>query len=150
MSADMTRYYRVKAKSPDAPLKWNDPTEALQEFLRLLSKNNPYQDQPRRSRRNQRSELAIVFLRQIELMKSGNSGGPLVLLAEIRLEHTKRFLGSKAINTFLFPKIIDDPSLIFSLYVFIFGILFWLQAFKSLALFSIERLRSLFIQGGHQ
>ncbi|KAJ5812298.1 hypothetical protein N7474_008599 [Penicillium riverlandense] len=51
-------------------------------------------------------------------------GGPPILLVEIRLEHTKRFLGSKAINTFIFPKIIDDPSLIFSPHIFIFSILF--------------------------
>jgi hypothetical protein len=53
-------------------------------------------------------------------------------------------------NTFAFPEIIDDPSLIFSPHVFIFGILFWLQAFESPALSSMGKLRSLFVEGGRQ
>jgi hypothetical protein len=53
-------------------------------------------------------------------------------------------------STFAFPEIIDDPSLIFSTLVFIFGILFWLQAFESPALSSIEKLRNLFVESGRQ
>ncbi|CAG7940526.1 unnamed protein product [Penicillium salamii] len=53
-------------------------------------------------------------------------------------------------NTFPLPEIIDDPSLVFSPHVFIFGLLFWLQAFEYPALSSMERLRSLFFQGGRQ
>ncbi|KAJ5989691.1 hypothetical protein N7481_004901 [Penicillium waksmanii] len=49
-------------------------------------------------------------------------GSPSVLLAEVRSEYIKWFLG----NTFIFPEIINDPLLIFSPYVFIFRILFWL------------------------
>ncbi|KAJ5804829.1 hypothetical protein N7474_010694 [Penicillium riverlandense] len=100
---------------------------------------------------NRLSALLSLQLKHLQFsIQKDPHGGPPVLLVEIRLEHTKRFLGSEAINTFAFPKIIDDPSLIFSPHVFIFGILFWLQAFKSPALSSIEKLRSLFVQGGRQ
>ncbi|KAJ5151541.1 hypothetical protein N7492_009836 [Penicillium capsulatum] len=53
-----------------------------------------------------------------------NTISPPIFLAEIKSEHTKKFLGIS--NNFPFPKIINNPSLIFSPYIFIFGILFWL------------------------
>ncbi|CAG7927890.1 unnamed protein product [Penicillium olsonii] len=100
---------------------------------------------------NRLSALLSLQLKHLQFsIQKDPQGGPPVLLAEIRSEHTKRFLGSEAINTFPFPEIIDDPSLVFSPHVFIFGILFWLQAFESPALSSMERLRSLFVQGGRQ
>ncbi|KAJ5651633.1 uncharacterized protein N7484_005356 [Penicillium longicatenatum] len=100
---------------------------------------------------NRLSALLSLQLKHLQFsIQKDPQGGPPVLLAEIKSEHTKRFLGSEAINTFPFPEIIDDPSLIFSPHVFIFGILFWLQAFESPALSSMERLRSLFVQGGRQ
>ena len=48
------------------------------------------------------------------------------------------------------PEIIDDPSLIFSPRAFIFGTLFWLQAFDIRGLSSMEQLRKLFVKGGRQ
>ena len=53
-------------------------------------------------------------------------------------------------NNFPFPEIIDDPSLVFSPHAFIFGILFWLQAFDVLRLSSMEQLRRLFVEDGRQ
>ncbi|KAJ5480483.1 hypothetical protein N7530_005992 [Penicillium desertorum] len=60
-------------------------------------------------------------------------GGPPILLVEIKSEHIN--------NNFPFPKIINDPSLIFSPYIFIF-------AFEVPTLSFIERLRKLFVKGG--
>ncbi|CAG8901459.1 unnamed protein product [Penicillium egyptiacum] len=96
---------------------------------------------------------ALLSLQLIHLqfsVQKDPQGGPPRLLAEIKSEYTKRFLGCETVNNFPLPEIIDDPSLIFSPHVFIFGILFRLQAFESPALSSIERLRSLFVQGGRQ
>ncbi|OJD12083.1 hypothetical protein AJ78_07260 [Emergomyces pasteurianus Ep9510] len=81
---------------------------------------------------NRLSALLSLQLKHLQFsIRKDPQGGPPILLAEVRSEHTKRFFGSEAINTFPFPEIIDDPSLIFSPHVFIFGILFWLQAFES-------------------
>ncbi|KAJ5751309.1 hypothetical protein N7533_008337 [Penicillium manginii] len=100
---------------------------------------------------NRLSALLSLQLKHLQFsIQKDPQGGPPVLLAEVRSEHTKRFFGSEAINTFAFPEIIDDPSLIFSPHVFIFGILFWLQAFESPALSSMGKLRSLFVEGGRQ
>ncbi|CAI7636376.1 unnamed protein product [Penicillium pancosmium] len=100
---------------------------------------------------NRLSALLSLQFKHLQFsVQKDPQGGPPVLLAEVRSEHTKQFFGSEAINTFPFPEIIDDPSLIFSPHVFIFGILFWLQAFESPALSSMEKLRSLFVEGGRQ
>lgn len=53
-------------------------------------------------------------------------------------------------NTFPLPEIIDDPSLIFSPHVFLFGILFALGAFEPLGLTSMDQLRKLLVQDGRQ
>ncbi|KAJ5415003.1 hypothetical protein N7509_000101 [Penicillium cosmopolitanum] len=100
---------------------------------------------------NRLSALLSLQFKHLQFsIQKDPQGGPPVLLAEVRSEHTKQFFGSEAINTFPFPEIIDDPSLIFSPHVFLFGILFWLQAFESPALSSMEKLRSLFVEGGRQ
>jgi hypothetical protein len=51
-------------------------------------------------------------------------------------------------NNFLLPKIINDPLLIFSPHIFLFRILFWLDAFEALNLRLIEDLRKLLVKGG--
>ncbi|KAI2697980.1 hypothetical protein CBS147354_9889 [Penicillium roqueforti] len=94
--------------------------------------------------------LSLQFHHLRFSVQDNPDGGPPVLLVEIKSEHTKRFLGTSQINNFPFPEIINDPSLIFSPYTFIFGILLWLQAFEVPTLSSIERLRKLFVQGGRQ
>ncbi|KAJ5611981.1 hypothetical protein N7510_005175 [Penicillium lagena] len=76
--------------------------------------------------------------------------GPPILLVEIKSEHTKKFMGTSQANNFPFPEIIDDPSLIFSPHAFIFGILFWLQAFEVPELSSMEQVRKLLVQSGCQ
>jgi hypothetical protein len=53
-------------------------------------------------------------------------------------------------NNFPLPEIIDDPSLIFSPLVFLFGILFWLDAFEAPNLRSMEDLRRLLVECGRQ
>ncbi|BDD57413.1 hypothetical protein MAP00_002776 [Monascus purpureus] len=77
-------------------------------------------------------------------------GGPPILLVEIRSEHLKKLLGITQLNNFPLPEIIDDPSLIFSPHVFMFGILFWLEAFAAPGLQSMEATRKLFVQRGQQ
>jgi hypothetical protein len=51
-------------------------------------------------------------------------------------------------NNFPLPEIIDNPLLIFSPHIFLFGILFWLNAFEALNLRSMEDLRKLLVKGG--
>jgi hypothetical protein len=53
-------------------------------------------------------------------------------------------------NNFPFPEIVDDPSLIFSPHVFLFGILFYLDAFEASSIRSMEDLRRLFVEEGCQ
>ncbi|KAL1873654.1 hypothetical protein Plec18167_006171 [Paecilomyces lecythidis] len=77
-------------------------------------------------------------------------GGPPIPLIEIRSEHVKKFLGLTQINNFPLPEIIDDPSLIFSPHVFLFGILFSLNAFEAPRLTSMARLRELLTEDGRQ
>ncbi|CAG8247907.1 unnamed protein product, partial [Penicillium salamii] len=92
--------------------------------------------------------LALQFHYLRFSIQDNPDGGPPVLLVEIRSKHTKRFLETSQMyisNNFPFPKIINDPSLVFSPYTFIFGILFWLQGFEVPALSSIGRLRKLFV-----
>jgi hypothetical protein len=45
---------------------------------------------------------------------------------------------------------VDDPSLIFSPHVFLFGILFYLDAFEASGIGSMEDLRQLFVEDGCQ
>jgi hypothetical protein len=45
---------------------------------------------------------------------------------------------------------VDDPSLIFSPHVFLFGILFYLDAFEAEGLHSMEDLRRLLVEEGCQ
>ncbi|KAH1396271.1 hypothetical protein KXV70_001089 [Aspergillus fumigatus] len=77
-------------------------------------------------------------------------GGPPIPLVEIRSKYVKKFLGISQHNNFPLPEIIDDPSLIFSPHVFLFGILFWLDAFEAPNLRSMEDLRKLLVEGGRQ
>ncbi|CRG83788.1 hypothetical protein PISL3812_01144 [Talaromyces islandicus] len=51
-------------------------------------------------------------------------------------------------NNFPFPKIVRDPSLIFSPYVSLFGILFYLDAFEVESLYSMEDVRRIFVEDG--
>ncbi|KAJ6126308.1 hypothetical protein N7523_001920 [Penicillium sp. IBT 18751x] len=86
---------------------------------------------------------------QFSIQKDPDDGPP-ILLVEIKAEHTKKFLGTSQLNNFPLPEIIDDPSLIFSPHTFIFGVLFWLEAFQVTELCSMEKLRALLIEGGRQ
>ncbi|KAG6358485.1 hypothetical protein INS49_014369 [Diaporthe citri] len=57
--------------------------------------------------------------------------GPYKLLIRFTLAFTKRYLDSKAIKTFMIPEIIYDDTLLLSPHVFLLGILFRHNAFRS-------------------
>ncbi|OXV12009.1 hypothetical protein Egran_00231 [Elaphomyces granulatus] len=73
-------------------------------------------------------------------------GGPPIPMVELRAVHTKQFLGIEQHKNFPLPEIVDDPSLIFSPHVFLFGILFSLDAFEAPHLRSMEDLRRLLVE----
>lgn len=56
-------------------------------------------------------------------------GGPHKLLIKFTLNFTKRYLGQKAVKTFLIPEIIFDPTLLLSPHVLLLGILVRHEAF---------------------
>ncbi|KAJ4394460.1 hypothetical protein N0V93_003678 [Gnomoniopsis smithogilvyi] len=57
--------------------------------------------------------------------------GPHKLLIRFTMSFTKRYLGPKAVKTFLIPEIIFDPTLLLSPHVMLLGILFRHNAFKA-------------------
>ncbi|OJD16129.1 hypothetical protein AJ78_03709 [Emergomyces pasteurianus Ep9510] len=61
---------------------------------------------------------------------------------------TKTHLGMKDANTFWLPEIIYDPTLVLSPHVFLLGMLFHIQAFKSPSIRTAEQLYSLGILDG--
>ncbi|KKZ67419.1 hypothetical protein EMCG_06914 [[Emmonsia] crescens] len=69
------------------------------------------------------------------------------LVVKVTFDYT-RFLGKKASDTFTLSEIIYDPSLILSPHVFLLGMLFHFQAFKSPSLTSPERLYDLGVLEG--
>ncbi|EED14738.1 conserved hypothetical protein [Talaromyces stipitatus ATCC 10500] len=75
-------------------------------------------------------------------------GGPPIPMVELRAVHTKQFLGITQHNNFPFPEIVDDPTLIFSPHVFLFSILFYLDAFEANGLRSMEDVRRLLVEDG--
>ncbi|KUL81310.1 hypothetical protein ZTR_09549 [Talaromyces verruculosus] len=75
-------------------------------------------------------------------------GGPPIPMVELRAAHTKQFLGTEQHNNFPFPEVVDDPTLIFSPHVFLFGVLFHLDAFEADGLRSMEDVRGLLVAEG--
>ncbi|PYH89799.1 hypothetical protein BO71DRAFT_413076 [Aspergillus ellipticus CBS 707.79] len=65
------------------------------------------------------------------LVNANPDGGPPVLLAEIKSEHTKKFLGTSQVNNFPFSEVINGPSLVFSPHTLIFGILLLASSLRS-------------------
>ncbi|OCK97920.1 uncharacterized protein K441DRAFT_545944, partial [Cenococcum geophilum 1.58] len=51
-------------------------------------------------------------------------GGPYKIMLKFIFKFTKEYLSIKEANTFLIPKIIFNPLLILSPYVFLLGLLF--------------------------
>ncbi|KAF1352703.1 hypothetical protein EJ07DRAFT_168822 [Lizonia empirigonia] len=85
--------------------------------------------------------IAVTLLRDPE-------GGPHRVLLEFTFEFTKEFLGIKDMNTFPFPEIIYDETLLFSPHVFLLGLLFCDRAFAAYNLTSSEELSQLKIPQG--
>ncbi|KAJ5973153.1 uncharacterized protein N7479_003071 [Penicillium vulpinum] len=76
--------------------------------------------------------------------------GPPKPIIELEPQFVKSVLGISKLNTFTLPKIIYGVSLIFSPYILLFIILFYIYAFEAPHLISIEDLRRLLIEGGRQ
>ncbi|EDN08221.1 predicted protein [Histoplasma mississippiense (nom. inval.)] len=95
---------------------------------------------------------AILNLRFKDLrvsLQRDPSGGPHPPTVELSYEFTKH-LGFTQTNTFTLPEIIYEPSLILSPHTFLFGILFFFEAFSAPSLTSMAKLRGLEIGGGRQ
>ncbi|CAG8976664.1 hypothetical protein HYALB_00002180, partial [Hymenoscyphus albidus] len=94
---------------------------------------------------------ALVNLRfrhfKFNLIRDPNGSRPRLFI-ELTAEYTKGYLGSKDANTFPIPEIIFDPTLVPSPHVFLLGMLFKIQAFKSPSIISPEKLYSLEVLDG--
>ncbi|XTI95812.1 hypothetical protein V2W45_1474722 [Cenococcum geophilum] len=73
-------------------------------------------------------------------------GGPHNIVLKFTFKFTKEYLSIKKANTFPIPKIIFNPLLILSPYVFLLGLLFANKAFKAPNLTSAEQLSKLYIK----
>lgn len=60
-----------------------------------------------------------------------NPKGHPILLIQMTLAYTKRYMGPKAEKTFTFPEIMFDPSLLLSPHIFLLALLFRHRAFDS-------------------
>ncbi|KAJ6103770.1 hypothetical protein N7486_003992 [Penicillium sp. IBT 16267x] len=69
---------------------------------------------------------------KLTLIRDPDGGRPRLFIY-LRPEFTKSFLGEKESNTFPIPEIIFDPTLVLSPHVFLLGMLFRIDAFKSLS-----------------
>lgn len=72
-------------------------------------------------------DFEIVLRRDVK----DPTNGPKRLIIRMKLNFTKRYLGPKAIKTFHIPEIIEEPNFILNPHVFLLGILFRLQAFRT-------------------
>ncbi|KAH7317383.1 hypothetical protein BKA65DRAFT_411005, partial [Rhexocercosporidium sp. MPI-PUGE-AT-0058] len=89
------------------------------------------------------SDIAVNLLRDL-------SSGPHRILIEFTCEFTKKYFGTKeagatyikAKNTFPFPEVIFDPSLVFSPHVAFLGLIFADNAFLAPSLTSARGLAS--------
>ncbi|OCK91144.1 uncharacterized protein K441DRAFT_576326, partial [Cenococcum geophilum 1.58] len=75
-------------------------------------------------------------------------GGPYKIVPKFIFKFTKEYLGIKKAtnNTFPIPKIIFNPLLILSPYIFLLGLLFTDKAFTAPNLISAEQLNKLYIK----
>ncbi|XTI92061.1 C2H2 finger domain protein [Cenococcum geophilum] len=69
-----------------------------------------------------------------------------IIVLKFTFKFTKEYLSIKEANTFPIPKIIFNPSLIFSPYVFLLGLLFANKAFTAPNLTSVKQLSKLYIK----
>ncbi|KAJ5015542.1 hypothetical protein K4K57_012998 [Colletotrichum sp. SAR 10_99] len=95
--------------------------------------------------------LAILQLRYRDIrvvLKRDPEGGPHNILIHFTEAFTKTYLGEKDEKTFPIPETLYDPSLLLSPHVFLLGILFRHQAFRSPLLTSPHQLDSLDIEPG--
>ncbi|KAJ5593223.1 hypothetical protein N7537_010127, partial [Penicillium hordei] len=99
-----------------------------------------------------RTKSLLIDLSNIELPEDYGRSNKIKKL-KLRLKELPIVAARKAIerlaplnNTFILPKIVYSISLIFSLYILLFIILFYIYAFKAPYLISIEDFRRLLIE----
>ncbi|OCK98031.1 uncharacterized protein K441DRAFT_546040, partial [Cenococcum geophilum 1.58] len=83
--------------------------------------------------------IIIILIRDLK-------GRPYKIVLKFTFKFTKEYLSIKEANTFPIPKIIFNPSLIFSPYVFLLGLLFANKAFTAPNLTSVKQLSKLYIK----
>ncbi|KAK1974365.1 hypothetical protein LZ30DRAFT_812371 [Colletotrichum cereale] len=86
-------------------------------------------------------DISVVLARDPE-------GRPHKLLIRFTPKFTKEYLSAKAQNTYPIPKTMFNPSLLLSPHVFLLGILFCHQAFRTPSLTSPDQLKKLDIYPG--
>ncbi|XTI96066.1 hypothetical protein V2W45_1180001, partial [Cenococcum geophilum] len=86
--------------------------------------------------------IIIILIRDLK-------GGPYKIVPKFIFKFTKEYLSIKEANTFPIPKIIFNPSLILSPYVFLLGLLFANKAFMAPNLISAKQLSKLYIKPRH-
>ncbi|KKZ66102.1 hypothetical protein EMCG_08141 [[Emmonsia] crescens] len=84
---------------------------------------------------------------ELTLVRDPHSSVPRLCVG-LTAHFTKTFLGMKDANTFWLPEIIYDPTLVLSPHVFLLGMLFHIQAFKSPSIKRPEDLYSLRVLDG--
>ncbi|EDN05111.1 predicted protein [Histoplasma mississippiense (nom. inval.)] len=84
---------------------------------------------------------------ELTLVRDPHSSAPRLCVG-LTAHFTKTFLGMKDANTFWLPEIIYDPTLVLSPHVFLLGMLFYIQAFKSPGIRRPEDLYSLGVLNG--
>ncbi|KAK2737835.1 hypothetical protein FQN57_007393 [Myotisia sp. PD_48] len=86
---------------------------------------------------------------KISLQRDPHGGRPRITIGT-KYSFTKRFLGMKQLNTFIFPEIIHDPSLLMSVHTFFLGILLHDDAFQPRNLKSMDDIQRLWVGEGRQ
>ncbi|KAF3492095.1 uncharacterized protein GIQ15_01612 [Arthroderma uncinatum] len=96
---------------------------------------------------------AILHLRyrdlKVSLQRDPDGGRHRIAIATTH-RFTKKYLGMKQINTFVFPEIINDPSLMLSIHTYLLGILLDDDAFKAPNLKSMDDIQRLAIGKNRQ
>ncbi|PGG98902.1 hypothetical protein GX51_06549 [Blastomyces parvus] len=116
----------------------------LAEYNRVLLMTNEMEFQLTGVTANQPDALTQLHYcdLMLTLVRNPHSSTPHLCVGLTAL-FTKTHLGMKNANTFWLPEIIYDPTLVLSPHVFLLGMLFHIQAFKSPSIRTAEQLYSL-------
>ncbi|EDN09785.1 predicted protein [Histoplasma mississippiense (nom. inval.)] len=126
-----------REKRPGEPMYIDD----LAEYLRVLLVAGVTGNRPDALTQLQYRDLELT------LVRDPHSSAPRLCVG-LTAHFTKTFLGMKDANTFWLPEIIYDPTLVLSPHVFLLGMLFHIQAFKSPGIRRPEDLYSLGVLDG--